>query len=105
MLSLPQTLSSNADSRNGSVSYRVEEKNIFPKLKAYYDIVFLDGYWEEYPGYLTHLRRLTRPGSIIVTANLSPLFGGWGEMLPGKSKIKNYLTRLVKDPHFRTYVI
>ncbi len=80
-------------------------QNILPKLKGHYDVVFLDGDWREYPGYLPHLRRLTRPGSIIVTANLNPLFGGWGGTLPGKRAIQSYLTRLVRNPHFRTYVV
>ncbi|HWY28064.1 MAG TPA: class I SAM-dependent methyltransferase [Candidatus Sulfotelmatobacter sp.] len=80
-------------------------QNILPKLKGYYDVVFLDGDWGEYPSYIRHLRRLTRPGSVVVTANLNPLFGGWGGKLPGKSAIQSYLTRLVRDPHFRTYVI
>ncbi len=80
-------------------------QNILPKLKGRYDIVFLDGDWREYPRYIPHLRRLTRPGSIIVTANLNPLFGGWGGRLPGKPAILSYLTHLVRDPHFRTYVV
>jgi len=79
--------------------------SILPKLKGQYDVVFLDGDWREYPRYLPYLRRLTRPGSIVVTANLSPLFGGWGGRLPGKPAIQSYLTRLVRDPHFRTYVV
>jgi predicted O-methyltransferase YrrM len=80
-------------------------QNILPKLKGHYDVVFLDGDWGEYPSYIRHLRRLTRPGSIVVTANLNPLFGGWGGRLPGKTAIQSYLRRLVRDPHFRTYVI
>ena len=80
-------------------------QNVLPRLKGQYDVVFLDGDWREYPRYVLHLRRLTRPGSIIVTANLSPLFGGWGGRLPGKRAIQSYLTRLVRDPHFRTHVV
>ena len=80
-------------------------QNVLPKLRGRYDVVFLDGDWREYPRYIQHLRRLTRPGSFIVTANLNPLFGGWGGRLPGKRAIQSYLTRLVRDPHFRTYVV
>jgi predicted O-methyltransferase YrrM len=80
-------------------------QNVLPKLRGRYDLVFLDGDWREYPRYIQHLRRLTRPGSIIVTANLNPLFGGWGGRLPGKLAIQSYLTRLVRDPRFRTYVV
>ena len=57
-------------------------QNVLPRLKGRYDIVFLDGDWREYPGYIPHLRRLTHPGSIVVTANLNPLFGGWEEGCP-----------------------
>ena len=80
-------------------------QSVLPKLKGRYDVLFLDGDWREYPRYLRHLRRLTRPGSIIVTANLNPLFGGWGGRLPGKPAIQSYLTRLVRDPHFQTYIV
>jgi len=80
-------------------------QDILPKLKGHYDVVFLDDDWREYPRYLPHLRRLTHSGSIVVTANLNPLFGGWGGRLPGKPAIQSYLTRLVRDPHFRTYVV
>src|SRR5437867_12999328 len=52
-------------------------QDILPKLKGHYDVVFLDDDWREYPRYLPHLRRLTHSGSIVVTANLNPLFGGW----------------------------
>jgi predicted O-methyltransferase YrrM len=80
-------------------------KALLPKLKRKYDVIFLDGDWFEYPGYLPQLRRLTRPGSILVTANLNPLFGGWGAKMPGKSSIQSYLTSLVRDPRFRTYIV
>ena len=80
-------------------------QSILPRLKGHYDVVFLDGDWREYPRYIPNLRRLTRPGSIIVTANLNPLFGGWGGGLPGKPAILSYLTRLVRDPQFRTYIV
>jgi predicted O-methyltransferase YrrM len=96
--------SSNAISLGESM-LSVGEESILPKLKERYNVVFLDGDWREYPRYLPHLRRLTHPGSIIVTANLNPLFDGWGGRLPGKPAIQSYLTRLVRDPHFRTYVV
>ena len=80
-------------------------QSILPRLKGHYDVVFLDGDWREYPRYIPNLRRLTRPGSIIVTANLNALFGGWGGKLPGKPAILSYLTRLVRDPQFRTYIV
>lgn len=80
-------------------------QTILPKLNGRYDVVFLDGDWREYPRYLPHLCRLTRRGSMIVSANLSPLFGGWGKGLPGRPAIQSYVTALVRDPHFRTYLV
>jgi predicted O-methyltransferase YrrM len=84
---------------------RGQGQTVLPKLKGHYDVVFLDGDWREYPQYLRLLRSLTRPGSIIITANLNPLFGGWGSRLPGKAAIQSYLTGLVRNPHFRTYIV
>lgn len=78
--------------------------DILPTLKGPYDIIFLDGDWREYPMYLRHLVRLTRSGSFVVTANISPLMGGWGGDLPGKREIRTYLRRLVRDRRFRTYI-
>lgn len=78
---------------------------ILPRLRGPYDIVFLDADWREYPRYIPHLVRLTRKGSVIVSANLSPLFGGWGQGLPGAAAIRSYLTRLIRDPRFRTYIV
>ena len=80
-------------------------QNVLPRLRGHYDVIFLDGDWREYPRYIPHLRRLTRPGSIVVTANLNPLFGGWGGRLAGKPAIQSYLTRVVRDRHFRTYIV
>lgn len=77
---------------------------VLPTLKRAYDVVFLDGDWREYPLYVRHLARLTKQGSIVVTANISPLMGGWGGDLPGKREIRTYLRRLVRDRRFRTYV-
>jgi len=78
--------------------------DVLPTLTKPYDVVFLDGDWREYPRYLPHLTRLTRRGSVIVTANISPLFGGWGMDLPGRNEIRMYLSWLVRDRRFRTYI-
>ena len=67
-------------------------------------MIFLDGDWREYPRYLTHIVRHTRRGSVVVTANLSPLMGEWGADLPGRLDIRSYLRRLVRDRRFRTYI-
>ena len=104
MLLLQRKRSRSEISPGASPSYEDGDK-ISPRLKGRYDVVFLDGDWREYPRYIPHLRHLTRPGSIVVTANLNPLFGGWGGRLQGKPAIQSYLTRLVRDPHFRTYMV
>jgi len=78
--------------------------SVLPDLRRPYDVVFLDGDWREYPRYLPHIVRLTRRGSVIVTANISPLMGGWGTDLPGRNEIRTYLQRLVRDRRFRTHI-
>ncbi|HYV09146.1 MAG TPA: class I SAM-dependent methyltransferase [Thermoplasmata archaeon] len=77
---------------------------ILETLKRPYDVVFLDGDWREYPRYYRHIVRLTRPGSVVVTANISPLMGGWNADLPGRGEIRSYLRRLVRDRRFLTYI-
>lgn len=77
---------------------------VLSTLTRPYDVILLDGDWREYPEYLRHFVRLTKPRSVVVTANISPLLGGWGGDLPGKDKIRTYLRRLVRDRHFRTYI-
>lgn len=77
---------------------------VLPTLRQPYDVIFLDGDWREYPRYLTHIVRLTRRGSVVVTANISPLMGEWGGNLPGRRDIRTYLRRLVRDHRFRTYI-
>ena len=85
--------------------HRGTGRSVLPTLRGPYDVIFLDSDWREYPRYIQHLIRLTRKGSVILTANLSPLFGGWGEDLPGKDKIRSFLTKLIRDRRFRTYIL
>jgi predicted O-methyltransferase YrrM len=84
--------------------HRGKAREVLQILKGPYDVIFLDGDWREYPVYLRHLFRLTRRGSLIVTANISPLMGGWGAHMPGKEAIRTYLRRLVRDRRFLTYI-
>src|SRR5438132_13422951 len=70
-------------------------QNLLPRLKGRYDVLFLDGDWRESPRYISHLRHLTRPGTIIVTANPNPLFAGRGRRLQGKPAILSNLRRRV----------
>lgn len=80
-------------------------KTVLPNLRGPYDVVFLDSDWQDYPRYVSHLVRLTRRGSVVVSANLSPLFGRWGKGLPGKNSIRAYLRSLILDPRFRTNIL
>lgn len=102
-------LAERAIARKGLASrvrvHRGRALEVLPRLHGPYDVVFLDGDWREYPRYLQHLVRLTRKGSVIVSANLSPLFGGWGIEVRGKGAIRTYLTRLIRDRRFRTYIL
>lgn len=84
--------------------FRGAALHVLPTLAGPYDVIFLDGDWREYPRYLRHLTRLTRPGSIVVTANISPLMGGWGVDFPGRREIRTYLRSLVRERRFRTYI-
>ena len=77
---------------------------VLPALRGPYDVVFLDGDWWEYPSYVSHLVHLTRPGSIVVTANLFTLFTEWGQEFGGKDHARRYLRAMVRHPRFRTYI-
>ncbi len=80
-------------------------RTVLPDLRGPYDVVFLDSDWQDYPRYLSHLVRLTRRGSVVVSANLFPLF--WrGEKGPaGKNSVRAYLRNLIRDSRFRTYIL
>lgn len=84
---------------------RGEARDVLPRLKEPYDVLFADASWEEYPDFLPHLVRLTRSGGVLVSANLFPLFEGWAQDMPHKEKVREYLTALVRAEGFRTYVI
>lgn len=73
--------------------------DVLPTLVGPYEVVFLDGDWQELPRYLRHLVLLTRRGSIVVTANLAPLMGGWDGDEPRVCP-----RRLARDRRFRTYI-
>ena len=84
---------------------RGEATDILPTLTEAYDIVFVDADWDKYPGWLPDLARLTRKGGVIVTSNLFPLFEEWAQELPDKEAVQSYLTDLVQDSRFKTYII
>ncbi len=84
---------------------RGQARDVLPGSIEPYDIVFVDANWEEYPALLPYLVRLTRPGGVLVTANLFPLFEEWAKDLSGKEAIAEYLRQLLHQPGVRTFVI
>lgn len=84
---------------------RGQARDLVPSLSEPYDVVFLDADWGEFPLFLPHLARLVRPGGVLVSANLFPLFAEWAKDMPDKEAVEEYLRRLVADPRFRTYII
>lgn len=84
---------------------RGEARDVLAGLTGPYDVIFLDADWEEFPDWVDHLARLTRVGGVLVSANLFPLFEEWAAELPHKAEVQEYLTKLVAEARFRTYVI
>jgi predicted O-methyltransferase YrrM len=84
---------------------RGEAKDLLPTLAEPYDLVFLDADWEGFPSLLPDLVRLTRPGGLLVSANLFPLFAGWAKEMPNKEAVEEYLTRLVRDRRMVTFIV
>lgn len=80
-------------------------REVLPRLTVPYDVVFLDADWDDYPALLPHLLRLARPGGMLVTSNLFPLFEPWAQHLSGKEAIEEYLRRLLREPGVRTFII
>lgn len=85
--------------------HRGRAKTVLPELRGPYDVVFLDSDWQDYPRYVSHLVRLTRRGSVVVSANLFPLFGRWRNGPPGKNSVRAYIRSLMLDSRFRTYIL
>ena len=83
---------------------RGEAKDILPSLTEPYDVVFVDAYTDEYPDWLPHLMRLTRQGGVLITANISGVVEEWANY-PPDSPIRQYVTKLVHDARFKTYII
>lgn len=84
---------------------RGDAKVVLPDLAEPYDVIFVDADWHEYPMFLPELVRLTRPGGILVTANLFPLFEEWAQDMPHQDAVKEYLVRLVREPQFQTFIV
>ncbi len=84
---------------------RGRAEHVLPRLLAPFCVLSVDSDWATYPQLLPHLVRLTRPGGVLVSANLFPLFADWARELPHKDAVEAYLTHLVRDPRFVTYII
>ena len=78
--------------------------DVLPALREPYDVIFLDGGWWEYPEMLPDLARLTRVGGLLVSDNLFSLFSDWAQGMDGSEAVKRYLSDLVADPQFVTYI-
>jgi len=74
--------------------------DLVPHLTEAYDVVFVDaGPPEEYPRVLPHLIRLTRPGGMLVSSNITPERADWN------GPLGDYLMHLTHDPRLRTVII
>lgn len=78
---------------------RGDARDMLPRLVEPYNIVFVDSDETSYPDLLPHFIRLTQPGGVLVTANISP------ERINWSAGVGEYLRRLVADHRLRTFVI
>ena len=80
---------------------RGEARDILPTLNDPYDIVFADANIDQFR-LLLHLTRLTSQGGILITSNTSGLTEEWHQY---SSSVRDYVTKLVHDARFKTYII
>jgi predicted O-methyltransferase YrrM len=79
---------------------------VLPRLKRFYDCIFIDADKDEYPDYLGHALRLTRPGSVIIADNMF-----WDGSVLGDQKregarsISEYTRRIFKDERLASIII
>jgi predicted O-methyltransferase YrrM len=79
---------------------------VLPRLKGFYDCVFIDADKDEYPDYLHHALRLTRPGSVIIADNMfwhGSILGG--QEREGARSIHEYTRMIFKDKHLTSLII
>jgi predicted O-methyltransferase YrrM len=79
---------------------------VLPRLKRFYDCVFIDADKDEYPDYLSHALRLTRPGSVIIADNM--FWGGsvlGDQRREGARRIHEYTRRIFKDKRLVSLII
>ena len=81
---------------------------VLPKLAdGSYDLVFIDAAKHEYPSYLTHGKRLLRPGGLLVADNVL-----WGGKVADASvhdddttAIRAFTTNVHDDPEFDAQIL
>jgi len=79
---------------------------VLPRLKGFYDCVFIDADKNEYPKYLRHSLRLTCPGSVIIADNLF-----WGGSVlsdqhrEGARSIHEYTRMIFKDKRLSSIIV
>jgi caffeoyl-CoA O-methyltransferase len=79
---------------------------VLPRLKGVYDCVFIDADKDEYPDYLRHSLRLTRPGSVIIADNM--FWGGsvlGDQQREGARSIHEYTRMIFKDKRLSSLII
>ena len=79
---------------------------VLRRLKGYYDCVFIDADKYEYPDYLRHAIRLTRPNSVILADNL--LWGGsvlGSYEREGTRRIREYTRMIFEDKRLSSLII
>jgi caffeoyl-CoA O-methyltransferase len=81
--------------------------DLLERMKSPFDLVFIDADKEEYPAYLGHALRLTRPGSIILADNM--LWSG-AAIRPearrhGARGIREYAKRIFSDPRLSSIIV
>jgi caffeoyl-CoA O-methyltransferase len=79
---------------------------VLPRLRGYFDVVFIDANKDEYPSYLKHSMRLTHVNSVILADNL--LWGG--SVLDGTDRIgvrgiSEFTKMIFKDRRLKSLIV
>ncbi len=77
--------------------------DVLPGLDEPYDLIFSDGDPEEMPLDLEHFLRLSRPGGLLVSANL--FLAQFVPDLPGVDQMAEYRQRLLDDGRLLTAIV
>ena len=81
--------------------------SVLRDMKGPYDVIFIDADKDEYPDYLKHALRLTRPGSTILADNMF-----WGGSTIRRDKVREgtrgiieYTRRIFQDPRLSSLIL